>query len=140
MGAVDGGEGRWVRACARGDVGPGEAVRVEIEPPVAVFNVDGELLATDDTCTHAQSSLADGYVEGDRVECSWHFATFCLRTGEALTLPARDPVRTHEVKVEGDDVYVLVGAAGDHAGGVAATGSGDDRGHGERDGGRPWGG
>lgn len=96
----------WVRACGVKDLEPGEAVVVKVDPPVAVFNVDGEFLATGDTCTHAESSLADGYVEGDEVECSWHMARFCLRTGAALTLPATEALVTYRTEVRGDDVLV----------------------------------
>jgi nitrite reductase/ring-hydroxylating ferredoxin subunit len=88
------------------DLEPGDALVVEAEPAVAVFNVDGEFLATADTCTHAESSLADGYLEGDQVECSWHMARFCLRTGSALTLPATEPLATYCTKVRGDEVFV----------------------------------
>ena len=105
---VDGGAVSWVRACAVDEIAPGEAIRLEVDPPVAVFNVDGEFLATADTCTHEESSLADGYIEGDRVECSFHFAKFCLRTGKALTPPATRDLRSYAVKVEGSDVFVEV--------------------------------
>jgi nitrite reductase/ring-hydroxylating ferredoxin subunit len=98
----------WIRACALDDIEPGEAVVVEVDPPVAVFNVDGEFLATADTCTHARSSLAAGYIEGDQVECSWHMAKFCLRTGKALTLPATQPLTTYPTKVRNNEVFVEV--------------------------------
>lgn len=83
-------------------------MQVETVPPIAVFNVDGEYFAIDDTCSHDKSSLADGYIDGDRVECSWHFAKFCIRTGAALTPPATVPVSTYEVRVDGDDVMIHV--------------------------------
>jgi nitrite reductase/ring-hydroxylating ferredoxin subunit len=98
----------WVRAGDVKDIEPGEAVVIKTDPPVAVFNVDGEFLATADTCTHAESSLADGYVEGDQVECAWHMAKFCLRTGAALTLPATDPLDTYRTEVRDDQVFVDV--------------------------------
>jgi 3-phenylpropionate/trans-cinnamate dioxygenase ferredoxin component len=93
------------------DIPLGEAVRVEAEEPIAVFNVDGELYAIDDTCTHQDASLADGWVEGCTVECPLHAACFDLRTGVPSGLPARTPVRTHEVLVEDGLVYVRVAAA-----------------------------
>ncbi|NMH97357.1 bifunctional 3-phenylpropionate/cinnamic acid dioxygenase ferredoxin subunit [Pseudonocardia acidicola] len=96
----------WIRACGVGDVEPGEAITVDVDPPVAVFNVGGEFLATADTCTHAESSLADGYIDGTEVECAWHFAKFCLRTGRALTLPATQPIATYPVRVEDDAVFI----------------------------------
>ncbi|MEY2430560.1 MAG: 3-phenylpropionate/trans-cinnamate dioxygenase ferredoxin component [Acidimicrobiaceae bacterium] len=98
----------WLRACAVDELEPGEAIVVESEPPVAVFNADGEWLATLDTCTHDQSSLADGYVDGAVVECSWHFAKFCLRTGKVLAPPATEGISTFQTKVEDGVVYVDV--------------------------------
>jgi nitrite reductase/ring-hydroxylating ferredoxin subunit len=69
---------------------------------------DGELLAVDDTCTHEDESLSEGWVEGDCIECPAHNSVFDLRTGEAKTLPATDPVATYPVRVEGDDAVIEV--------------------------------
>lgn len=57
------------RLCRLAGVAPGSALRVELEglPPLAVDNGDGELFVTDDTRTHGQASLADGWLEGDEV-------------------------------------------------------------------------
>jgi nitrite reductase/ring-hydroxylating ferredoxin subunit len=96
----------WIRACSVSDLEEGEAFRVDSTPPIAVYNVDGEYYATDDTCTHDQSSLADGYIDGDQVECAWHFAKFCVKTGEVLCLPATRSLRTYEVKVDAGEVLV----------------------------------
>jgi nitrite reductase/ring-hydroxylating ferredoxin subunit len=85
----------WLKACSVDEVGDGEAIAVASDPPVAVFNVDGEWFATDELCSHDKSSLSEGYLDGDVVECAWHFAKFCLRTGEALSLPATSPVKTY---------------------------------------------
>ena len=90
------------------DIPLGEAVRIEADVPIAVFNVDGELLAIDDTCTHQDASLADGWVEGCTVECPLHAACFDLRTGMPSGPPAKMPVRTHEVVVADGLVYVRV--------------------------------
>jgi 3-phenylpropionate/trans-cinnamate dioxygenase ferredoxin subunit len=96
------------------DIPFGEALRVEAGgeygAPIAVFNVDGELLAIDDTCTHQDASLADGWLEGCAVECPLHAACFDLRTGMPSGPPAKMPVRTHEVVVEDGLVYVRVTA------------------------------
>ena len=98
----------WLRACAAADLPPGEAIKVETTPPVAVFNVDGEFFATADTCSHDESSLSDGYIDDDIVECAYHFAKFCIRTGAVLSLPATRPLRSYAVKVEDGDVFVEV--------------------------------
>jgi nitrite reductase/ring-hydroxylating ferredoxin subunit len=97
-----------VRACNVDDLQSGSAIKLETNPPIAVFRVDDKFYATDDTCTHAHSSLSDGYLDGDVVECSFHSARFCVRTGAVLSLPATKPIRTYPVKVEGKEVFVEV--------------------------------
>src|SRR5919108_3004728 len=92
------------------DIPLGEAVRVDAEVPIAVFNVDGELLAIDDTCTHQDASLADGWVEGCFVECPLHSSQFDLRTGDPHAPPATNPVRTHDVRIRDGYVYVVESA------------------------------
>ncbi|MBC9731543.1 bifunctional 3-phenylpropionate/cinnamic acid dioxygenase ferredoxin subunit, partial [Streptomyces sp. TRM68367] len=86
--------------------------RLDIDPPVSVFHTDdGELFAIDDTCTHQDASLADGWLEGCEVECPLHASKFNLKTGEVDAPPARRPVRTHEVLVENGMVYVQLSTA-----------------------------
>ncbi|MGW0086501.1 bifunctional 3-phenylpropionate/cinnamic acid dioxygenase ferredoxin subunit [Streptomyces sp. NPDC003393] len=96
-----------IPACRLTDLPRGEAFRLDIVPPVSVFHTDdGEVLAVDDTCTHSDASLADGWLEGCQVECPLHASTFDLRTGAVDAPPARLPVRTHEVVVEDGMIYV----------------------------------
>jgi 3-phenylpropionate/trans-cinnamate dioxygenase ferredoxin subunit len=86
---------------------PGEAVRLDTSPAIAVFCTDdGELYALDDTCTHQDASLADGWLEGCAVECPLHASTFDLRTGKVDQPPAKRPVRTHRVVVVDDEIFV----------------------------------
>jgi 3-phenylpropionate/trans-cinnamate dioxygenase ferredoxin component len=84
----------------------GEAIRVEADEPIAVFNVDGEFYAIDDTCTHQDASLADGWLDGCAIECPLHASCFDLRTGLVSGPPAKVPVRTHRVTVEDGVVHV----------------------------------
>lgn len=96
-----------IPACRLADLPRGEACRLDIDPPVSVFHTeDGEVFAIDDTCTHQDASLADGWLEGCEVECPLHASKFDLRTGSADAPPARHPVRTHEVVVEDGMIYV----------------------------------
>jgi 3-phenylpropionate/trans-cinnamate dioxygenase ferredoxin subunit len=81
--------------------------RIE-NPAIAVFNVEGTLFAISDTCTHAEASLSEGRVDGETVECPLHGACFDLRTGEALTPPAVEPVQTFPVILQEDEIYVEI--------------------------------
>jgi nitrite reductase/ring-hydroxylating ferredoxin subunit len=38
------------------------------------------------------------------VECPFHAGTFDVSTGEALSYPATDPLRTYAVRIDGDAV------------------------------------
>ncbi|HEX6352943.1 bifunctional 3-phenylpropionate/cinnamic acid dioxygenase ferredoxin subunit [Actinophytocola sp.] len=95
-----------IPVCALQDLPAGEAVRIAGDVPIAVFNVDGTLYAIDDTCTHQDASLADGWLEGCFVECPLHASCFDLRTGAPSGLPAKNPVRTHHVVVVDGHIYV----------------------------------
>jgi 3-phenylpropionate/trans-cinnamate dioxygenase ferredoxin component len=85
----------------------GEARRVDADPPIAVFHTDdGEVFAIDDTCTHQDASLSEGWLEDCMIECPLHAASFDLRTGKPTGPPAKRPVRTYPVLVEDGVVYV----------------------------------
>ena len=100
-----------IRVCPLSALSPGEALRVEAEPPIAVFHTEeGEVFAIDDTCTHQDASLADGWVEGCEVECPLHASKFDLRTGRVHAPPAKKPVRTHAVVIDDDHIYVELSA------------------------------
>jgi 3-phenylpropionate/trans-cinnamate dioxygenase ferredoxin component len=87
----------------------GEALRVEADPPIAVFHTDdGEVFAIDDTCTHQDASLADGWLEGCDIECPLHASRFNLRTGAVDAPPAKLPVRTHEVVIVDGVINVVL--------------------------------
>ena len=107
-----------IPVCALTDLPPGEATRVVAHVPVAVFNADGELFAIDDTCTHQDASLSEGWLEGGLIECLLHAACFDLRTGKPTSPPAKRPVRTYPTLVMDGVVYVDVPT---HAGVDART-------------------
>lgn len=76
---------------------------------IAVIFSDEKYYAIDDTCSHEEASLGDGWIEGDEVECPIHAAKFSLCTGSALCLPASKPVRTHRVELRGDEIWLYPG-------------------------------
>lgn len=89
------------------DIDEGEATQVLIgKREIAVYNLNGEFYATDDICTHAYASLADGYIEGELIECPLHGGCFEIKTGKATTPPVTDDLKTYAVKIEGDDILV----------------------------------
>ena len=82
-------------------------VTVEIDDRMVVLlHVGGEFFCIDDVCTHDGGPLGDGPLDGHRVACPRHGAQFDIRTGKAFTMPATEAITRHDVKVEGDDVFV----------------------------------
>ena len=80
---------------------------------IALIHAAGHVYALDDVCTHDGGPLSEGPVDPDgrTIACPRHGAKFDLKTGAALTMPATKPTVAHDVKVEGDQVYVRL--AGD---------------------------
>jgi nitrite reductase/ring-hydroxylating ferredoxin subunit len=96
-------------ALAPEDVPPGGIAAVDVRGTrIAVANVAGIYYAFDDTCTHAQCSLADGDLAGTTVTCMCHGAEFDVRTGEVLAPPAPAPVRAYRVRVEAGALQIEV--------------------------------
>lgn len=97
-----------VHACSVSDIAEGEALRLATTPAIALFRLSGDAFyAINDRCSHGNASMSEGYLEEDAtVECPLHAASFCLKTGKALCLPATDAIPTYRVTVEGDAVYV----------------------------------
>lgn len=77
---------------------------------ILLVRIEDDVYALSDTCSHADVSLSDGFVEADdrAIECPKHGASFDLKTGEALSLPAIRPVPIYDVAVVDGDVVVTL--------------------------------
>ena len=70
---------------------------------------ENEFAVTDGLCTHAQTHLADGHLEGGMIECPKHNGRFDVRTGEPVRRPPRLPLCTYAVEVNGGRVIGYLG-------------------------------
>lgn len=97
----------WTDVAAVDEIAPGDYRVVDIDDAqIAVINVDGEYYAIEDVCTHDYETLTGGCIEGDEIICPRHGARFNIKTGEALTPPAYEPVATLPVRIEAGRVQV----------------------------------
>jgi len=100
----------WTFICASNELLPGEMKTGFDEvtgAPIVVFNLDGELYALEDQCTHEEFELSSGSfdpAEGS-IECVLHGARFAVRDGRALRAPAYTPVPKFPVKRENDAIW-----------------------------------
>ena len=97
----------WVDVGPAGEFEPGTWRTVDVDDVlIAVFNIDGAFFAIEDVCTHDYSTLTGGEVNGEEIVCPRHAARFNIKTGEALTAPAYEPVPTFPTRVENGMVQV----------------------------------
>lgn len=99
--------GEWI------DIGPVEAVTdsaslsTEVDGyPIVVARCGDSLFAVEDRCTHDGESLAGAEIDKCEIICPRHGARFDLRTGDALTPPAYEPIRTFNVRQEAGRILV----------------------------------
>jgi 3-phenylpropionate/trans-cinnamate dioxygenase ferredoxin component len=98
----------FVKVANLDEIPPGRSKLVEVEMVrVALFNLNGDIYAIEDVCTHDGGPLVEGtIVDGCEVQCPRHGARFDIRTGAAVRFPAFEPTRTYAVRVEGHDVWM----------------------------------
>ena len=98
----------FVRALALSELSPGQCVEVSVGgKPVALYNVDGAIYATSNTCLHRGGPLGQGALDGQAVLCPWHAWSWDVTTGEN-TANGTLKMACYEVKVEDGQVYVKV--------------------------------
>jgi apoptosis-inducing factor 3 len=101
--------GNWITVADRSSVALGSIIGVKAgDLDLALYNIDGQLYATHNICTHAQALLSDGWLEGDVIECPLHGGRFEVKTGKGLGAPITCDLKTFPVRVEGDAVQVNV--------------------------------
>ena len=97
----------FVKVAQVSEIKPGEMIAVEVDSEqVLLANVNGNIHAIDDICSHAYASLSEGDLNGEEVECPLHGAAFNVTTGVPITPPADESVRVYQVQIEGDDILV----------------------------------
>ena len=97
--------------CSLDDLVEGDVRRFDVDQrSIAVVRIGADVYALGDRCSHQDVSLSEGDVDADEMtlECPKHGATFCLETGDALTLPATRPVPIYSVTVVDGEVAVVI--------------------------------
>ena len=75
---------------------------------LALYDVGGEVYATDNLCTHAYALLTDGSLEGGVVECPLHGGRFEVATGKGLGPPIPCDLQTYRVRVLDNEIQLLL--------------------------------
>lgn len=91
----------WIDAIARDAVPEGDVVGAIVAgKDIAFYEVEGEVFATDNLCTHGAARLSDGFLEGNEIECPLHQGRFDVCTGKAMCAPLTEDIKIYPVKIE----------------------------------------
>jgi naphthalene 1,2-dioxygenase system ferredoxin subunit len=100
----------WTDVSAFDEVPEEDVLGVETAgKDVALYNVDGQVYATDNICTHGHARLCDGFLDGFEIECPLHQGKFDIRDGRPTCQPVTEAVRSYPVKIENGRVFVDLG-------------------------------
>jgi len=101
--------GNWVKACNKNEVGNGDLFSFDHkEKKILLANLAGKLFATDRICTHEEADLSTGMLSEEGVRCPLHLSVFNLQTGEPQNPPAENALKTYNIKINENEVYVEV--------------------------------
>ncbi len=99
----------WIDIASKDDVPEDDVMGIDINAKsIALYQVDGEIFATDNICTHGNARLCDGFLEGHEIECPLHQGKFDIRNGKAMCAPLTEDIQIYPVKIEDGRVFVEI--------------------------------
>ena len=97
----------WMDVLALDAVPEADVTSVVIDGrEIALYEVEGEVFATDNLCTHGAARMSDGFLEGREIECPLHQGRFDVCTGKAMCAPLTQDIRVYPVRIENKRVLV----------------------------------
>ena len=100
---------KLIKLAAVSDITNGKMKEYKVEDKrITIANINGSFHAFSALCTHAECSLAGGFLDGKAVTCYCHGAQFDLQTGKVLAPPATKPLVIYKVKIEKEDIFVEI--------------------------------
>lgn len=101
--------GGFVKVATINDIPAGEMRSFNVDhAPVVICNVNNKYYALADECSHDSAPISDGHLDGNNVVCPRHGATFDLPTGDVTGPPAVVGIEKYELKIDGEDILVMV--------------------------------
>lgn len=99
----------WIKACTVDEVEEGQLFSFDHKDKrILIANLKGKFFATDLICTHAEADLSTGFLTDEGVRCPLHLSVFNLENGKPQNPPADEPLKTYNVKIQQNEVYVEI--------------------------------
>jgi 3-phenylpropionate/trans-cinnamate dioxygenase ferredoxin component len=90
----------FIDVTAVDDIKPGERIFIEADDQtIVLFNIAGNFFAIEDVCSHDQGPLGDGEINDHEIHCPRHGASFDVRTGKVISLPAVSNIPIFPVRI-----------------------------------------
>jgi naphthalene 1,2-dioxygenase ferredoxin component len=98
---------QWTDVAALDAIPEGDVIGIFVAgKEIALYEVEGEIHATDNLCTHGAARLSDGFLDGREIECPLHQGKFDVCTGKALCAPVTQNIRIYPTRVENNRVFL----------------------------------
>ena len=99
----------WHDVCTTGEIDDEDLITLDVAGEhVAIYNTPEGFFATQGMCTHENESLGDGLVMDGVIECPLHQGRFCVQSGKALSAPVTVDLKTYEIKIENDRIFIWI--------------------------------
>jgi nitrite reductase/ring-hydroxylating ferredoxin subunit len=99
----------WIKACNLNQVDDGQLFGFDYQDKrILLANLKGKIYATDLIWTHAEADLSTGFLTEEGVRCPLHLSVFDLESGKPKNLPAEEALKTYNVKLEENEIFVEV--------------------------------
>ncbi|MBY0377762.1 MAG: non-heme iron oxygenase ferredoxin subunit [Gammaproteobacteria bacterium] len=100
---------RWLSVCAKTDIPVGEWITFDTgTEELLIVNLEGDIYAIQDLCTHDGGNLADGELDGEEIVCPRHGARFCVKNGKVTTPPAYEDIKAFPTRIEKGMIEVQI--------------------------------
>jgi len=100
----------WIAVIDRSEVPEGDVIGLVVaDRDIALYEVEGDIFATDNLCTHGKARMSDGFLDGREIECPLHQGKFDVCTGKALCAPLTEDIRRYPVRIDDGRVWLQLG-------------------------------
>ena len=98
---------RWVAVGKPSDFPEDRMTPCQVEGyDLVIVRRGGKFFAFEDRCSHMEYPLHDGFLEEETVTCAYHGAKFDIITGDALAMPAFEPITVYPTRVHDGRLWV----------------------------------
>jgi len=99
----------WIKVCNTNEISDNQIFPFDhCEDKIMLVKKDGKLFALDRICTHAEADLSTGILSESGITCPLHLSVFNLENGSPQNLPAENPLKTYNLKIEENEIYLEV--------------------------------